>query len=198
MKKYVITVSIIIALLLTWMIGYYVYKNMNMNDNPETIKAKTNEEIKQLGSSIVTMLNNFHHISYTNYQITQKEVPSINSQGSQLASSSESPEGESQGSEGAKGSQSESEESSSQNETMETSTVDPIGILMNDDKKVDWDSLKQETELMYATWPTTLIDLNSLNVNGSELLQYSSTMDSLVKALNDEVENRKPIVYTLK
>ena len=47
MKKYVITVCIIIALLITWMIGYYVYKNMNMNDNPETIKAKTNEEMKQ-------------------------------------------------------------------------------------------------------------------------------------------------------
>lgn len=186
MKKYVIAVCIIVILVILCLIGYYVYKNTNMNTNPEAIRAKTNEEIRQLDLSIVTMLNNFNHISYTNYQVTESTIPSPSSEGGKTTSGASSPGGESSGGEE---SQSESSSSGSENETMENSSVEAIGILTNQDKKIDWDTLKQETELMYATWPITLIDLNSLNVNGEQLLQYTNTLDKVTKSLEDENKN---------
>ena len=78
------------------------------------------------------------------------------------------------------------ESNTSESETMTISTVEATGVLTNKNKEINWDTLKQETELMYSTWPITLIDLTSLNVNGEQLLQYTNILDRTVQSLEDE------------
>lgn len=62
-------------------------------------------------------------------------------------------------------------------------------ILVNPSKNIDWEYIKKETEKMYGTWTTVLIDLNALNVNKDNLLKYSAKLDDITQAL--EKEDRK-------
>lgn len=192
MKKYIITICIVIILAILCVSGYIMYKNENTKTTPEEIKAKVNQEIKYLDSNIISMLNDFNNISYANYKITQTKV-SESSKKSEQSSSTES----SSGSKGGEESQSSSQGSSgsTQNETIENTSVVPNSVLTNKNKDVNWDALKEKTELMYSTWPTTLIDLTSLNVNGSQLLQYTSILDKLTKSLEDK--NKKEAMLNL-
>lgn len=68
-------------------------------------------------------------------------------------------------------------------------------ILVNPSKKIDWDDIKKETEKMYQTWNTVLIDLNSLNINQDNLLKYSTVLDNLTKAV--QKEDKKNTLYRL-
>lgn len=68
-------------------------------------------------------------------------------------------------------------------------------ILVNPSKQIDWDDIKKETEKMYQTWNTVLIDLNSLNINQDNLLKYSTVLDNLTKAV--QKEDKKNTLYRL-
>lgn len=193
MKKYIIAICIIVILIVLCIGGYFIYKNMNTRTSPEILKAKANQEIKQLDSIIVSMLNDFNHISYTNYQLKENTISLPNKSENELSSASDSSSGGQGGDSNSKSSQNSNNNSS--NEMIENISIIPNSILTNQNKKIDWDTLKQEAELMYGTWPAVLIDLTSLKVNGNQLLQYSSTLDKLVIALEDE--NKKDAMINL-
>lgn len=191
MKKYIIAICIIIILSILCISGYIMYKNVNTKTTPEEIRAKVNQEMKYLDYNIISMLNDFNHISYTNYKTAETKVPASSKNSEQSSSSSGSSKGG--GEEGQSSSQGTS--GSNQNETIENTSMVPNSILTNKNKEINWDGLKEKTELMYSTWPTTLIDLTSLNVNGNQLLQYTSTLDKLTKSLEDK--NKKESMLNL-
>lgn len=69
---------------------------------------------------------------------------------------------------------------------MTISNIEPNGVLINDNEKVDWDIIKEEVESIYSSLPTTLIDLNSLNVNQDNLVKFSATLNQVISALDKE------------
>lgn len=74
-------------------------------------------------------------------------------------------------------------------------TMKYSSILVNPNKKIDWDTIKKETEKMYHTWNTVLIDLNSLSINQDNLLKYTTILDNLTKAV--QKEDKKQTLYRL-
>lgn len=183
MKKYVITICILLGLLLSCFACYFVYSKYENTTTTETLKSKVDEEIKYLDNNIIKIINSFNNITYTNYKIVEQKVPSSDS------SSSEDSKSSGGGGSGGSGSSSGGQSGSSSGEEDNTITSISIasnGILTNKDNKVDWKQIKEEIEKMYGAWTTILIDLNALNVDNNQLLKFNNILDNLTQALEKE------------
>jgi len=179
MKKYVITISVMIGIILILFGSYYIYSSNNSQNTVNDLKGKVDEEIAYLDEKIISIMNHFHNITYANYKIVEKEIPS------------ESQDEKSSSSSGQGGQSSESSEEGQQSSTSNTITnmnMNYSSILVNPSKKINWDEIKKETEKMYHSWTTILIDLNTLNVNKDNLLKYNATLDTITQALEKEDE----------
>lgn len=180
MKKYIITIIVIAGIILSLFGSYYIYSSNNSQDNIDTLKSKADEEITYLDTTIISMMNKFHNITYANYKIVEEDV-STESQSQQSNSSSSGQGGQSSGNSG--GDQSNSQSASN---TITNMNMDYSSILVNPNKKIEWNEIKKETEKMYNTWTTVLIDLNALNVNKDNLLKYNATLDTVTQSLEKE------------
>ncbi len=180
MKKYVITIIVVAGIILLLFGSYYIYSSNNSQDTIDNLKLKVDEEIDYLDTTIISMMNQFHNINYANYKIVEKEVPA-ESQDEQSSSSGGQEGGSGGGDSGGSSTQSQSSSNTITNMTMNYSS-----ILVNPNKKVDWNEIKKETEKMYHTWTTVLIDLNSLNINQDNLLKYTTVLDNITKSVQKE------------
>ena len=182
MKKYIITIAVILGVMLIMFGSYYIYSNTSSQEDVDTLKSKVDEEIKYLDSVIVSIMNKFNNITYANYKIVEEKVTSQNqNQKNSSVKSIESQEGQSGGN-NKDNSQGNSIENTITNISMDYSSI----IVNSDNKKIEWNYIKKEIEKMYSTWTTVLIDLNALNVNNTNLLKYNSTLDDITQALENE------------
>lgn len=182
MKKYIITIAVILGVMLIMFGSYYIYSNTSSQEDVATLKSKADEEIKYLDSVIVSIMNKFNNITYANYKIVEEKATSQNqNQKNSSVKSIESQEWQSGGN-----NKDNSQENSIEN-TITNINMDYSSILVNsDNKKIEWNYIKKEIEKMYSTWTTVLIDLNALNVNNTNLLKYNSTLDDITQALENE------------
>lgn len=182
MKKYIITIAVILGVMLIMFGSYYIYSNTSSQEDVDTLKSKADEEIKYLDSVIVSIMNKFNNITYANYKIVEEKATSQNqNQKNSSVKSIESQEGQS-GENNKDNSQGNSIENTITNINMDYSSI----LVNSDNKKIEWNYIKKEIEKMYSTWTTVLIDLNALNVNNTNLLKYNSTLDDITQALENE------------
>lgn len=181
-KKYVIGVVVFIIILLLVFGGYSIYSSNKSQDTVENLQAKADSEIAYLSTTIIFMMNQLNNISYENYKIVEDTV-STEGQNSQ----SNTADG---GNQASSNSQASNKSNSITNMNMSYSS-----ILVNPSKKIDWNSIKKETEKMYQTWNTVLIDLNSLNINQDNLLKYSTVLDNITKSV--QKKDKKTTLYHL-
>lgn len=179
MKKYVITIVVIVGIMLVMFGSYYIYSNNSSPENIDTLKSKADEEITYLNSTIISMMNKFNNITYANYKVVEEKVTS---QKQDQGNSSDKNVGSQEGQSG----ESNKDESQSNSSTITNINMNYSSILVNPDKNIEWDYIKKEIEKMYATWTTVLIDLNALNVNRDNLLKYNSTLDDVTQALENK------------
>ena len=195
MKKFIITIIIIIAILLVGFGSYYIYSN-NSQDNIESLQTKVDKEIIYLNTTIISMMNKLNNITYANYKIVEEKVPTeentqTNSDGNQGGSSKSGDTS----SGGNSGGQSQGSSQSNGSNTITNMNMNYSSILVNPDKKIDWDNIKKEIEKMYRSWTTVLIDLNTLNVKQDNLLKYTTILDNITKAA--QKEDKKNVLYQL-
>lgn len=182
MKKYIITIAVILGVMFIMFGSYYIYSNTSSQEDVATLKSKADEEIKYLDSVIVSIMNKFNNITYANYKIVEEKATSQNqNQKNSSVKSIESQEGQSGGN------NKDNSQGNSIENTITNISMDYSSILVNsDNKKIEWNYIKKEIEKMYSTWTTVLIDLNALNVNNTNLLKYNSTLDDITQALENE------------
>lgn len=190
MKKYVITIIIIAGIVLALFGSFYIYSSNHSQDSIDTLKTKVDEELIYLNTTIISMMNKINHINYANYKIVEQEVKAEKQE--QQNSSSSTNQGNSGGQSGSSGGE---EASKSGSNTITSMNMNYNSILVNENKKVDWTEIKKETEKMYHTWPTILIDLNALNVNKDNLLKFNNVLDNVTKAV--QKENKKATLAEL-
>lgn len=187
MKKYIITIIIILVLILIGFSSYYIYSSNRSENSADNLQTKANEEIMYLDTTIVSMMNKLNNISYANYMIVEEKVPvEENTQTSSSGSQGGTSKGGNISSGGDSGGQSQGSSQGNESNTVTNMNMNYSSILVNPNKTIDWDTIKKETEKMYRSWTTVLIDLNTLNVNQDNLLKYSTTLDSLTKAVQKE------------
>ena len=170
MKKYAIVIFSVLLIIFFLFGTYYIYSGYDEKENTSKLKLKAEEEINYLSGTIITVMNKFNNINYSNYRIVEQtitakeEAEEENTEGKEKSSGGESNNGKSK----------ENKEKEITSMEMEYSS-----ILVNKDNNVDWDEIKKEIEKMYGVWPTILIDLNTLNVNKENLLKYSKNLDTI-------------------
>lgn len=189
MKKYIISFCIIIVLILIGIVGLFIYKNINTKTDIENVKAKVNQEIKYLDSNIVSIMNLFHHITYTNYRIVESEMTASSKTEDQQSNQPEGSDTQSGGD-----SQSGSEKKDSEKSNKVTNII-PSNVLTNINQKVDWDTIKTEVELIYSSWPSILVDLSSLDVNKDNLIKFTDTLNQIIGFV--EKEDQKMTIVKL-
>ena len=52
--------------------------------------------------------------------------------------------------------------------------------------EIDWDYIKSNTEMIYTIWPTVVADLNALDVNNEDILNFSSVLDKVTLSVKAE------------
>ena len=168
MKKYIITIVTLFAIILLSIGGYFLYSNAKTKESSSTttLQAKCMEEINYLSTEIIEMLNELNNISFSDFEIQNKTI-----------------EAEASGNETA-----------SEN-SIDTSVMQFDNILTSDNNDINWKDLKGRVENMYSTWTTVLIDLTTLNVNRDNLLKYNSLLDDIV--LEMEKEDKKQTLIKL-
>lgn len=181
MKKYIIIIIVVAIIILVLFGSLYIYSSNNSQNSVDTLKAKTDEEINYLNTTIISMLNQLNNITYANYEIVEEKVTSEQSDSQQGSSSSGQSQGQAQS-----GSGGSDQEGQSQSNTITNINMNDSSILVNTNKKIDWNNIKKETEKMYQTWTTVLLDLNALQVNQDNLRNYSTILDKVTKAVQKE------------
>ena len=160
MKKYIITIIILFAIILLSIGGYFIYANAktNKSNSLDMLKSKSISEIEFLSSEIIIMMNEINNISYSNFKVESKEIEITD----------------------------ESSQNSIDNQNVINTTQIVNDNILNNDKNADWTLLKSKIENMYLSWTTVMMDLTSLNVKKDNLLKYNDVLDKITKDFEKE------------
>ena len=154
------------------------------------------------------MMNHLNQIRFSNSVVVQQNIDnkesskqnqetsgdsgsasgSGSSQGKESGSNSQQGEGggSSQGGSSQQSENSESKEQTSSSEDNIQFAVKNNSILTNEKPEIDWDYIKTNTEIIYSTWPSMVVDLHELNVKNEDILNFSSTLDQVTLSAKQE------------
>lgn len=151
-----------------------IFVNTQGKETSET--EKNEEQIKYLDTKIISLINGLNNIQLQNYKITLTKVEAKSN------SSGNSSKNEGQGT----GEEDKGQSGSNKEET-EISKLEEESIVTNDEgEEPDWNTIESELELFYSTWPTVVIDLQSIGVNKDDILAFSNTLDEVILNVKNE------------
>ena len=155
MKKYIVTIIILFSIIVLSVGGYFIYANAktNVSNSDSMLKEKCISEIEFLSSDIINMMNDINNISYSNFKIVNKQIDISDN----------------------------NEQNTIESENTINSTVIVNDNILNNNNTINWETLNEKIEYMYASWPTIMMDLTSLNVNKDNLLKYNDNLDKITK-----------------
>lgn len=180
MKKTIFTNCILTIVIINILISFcFILTGCSLD---EDITSKAEKEIEYIEQRIAAMMNSLNQISFANSILTEEKVKNLNT--SQEKTEEKSNNGSSQSSES--NNNSNDSKSSSENEENIKYELRNSGILTNNDKEINWEYIKSNTEILYSIWPNTLIDLNQLNINSEELLKFSNVLDEVTISVTNE------------
>ena len=179
-----------------------VYTSASQNDE-NSEKEKATSEIRYLDTKLVDLFNNMNNIQTRNYQIYTSKIEESrsaeNSGGGSSGEDSNSSSNTDSGSNSDSNSDSDSSSSSgadntsAQDNSEQTQTentdenyeMQPSGILTTN-RDIDWNSCKNESELIYTSISTITLDLYRLNVSQEDILNFNKDLDNLTVSLEEE------------
>ena len=59
-------------------------------------------------------------------------------------------------------------------------------LIVNNNGEVNWDVIQGETEVLYSVWATIVLDLNSIGVDSNKIVEFSNTLDEVLKSVQEE------------
>lgn len=189
-KKILCFILFFIIIVIT--IGGCISNAKNKEDIGED-QSKQLSEIKYLENRIIILLNSLNNITFENYNITISEINEKTEDTSQKSKSESRGNGEDGSTqEESKGSSSQNGGSNEGSSTSNTQDSDKkqyefnrTGILTKEEN-VDWENIKNETELIYSVIPTITLDLYQNNIAQEDILNFNKELDNLTQAVNTE------------
>lgn len=181
MKKFKTALILLFAVVIVILV-FFLVKNIN-NDNNQN-NGKIISEIKYMDNKLMTLLNSMNGISLENYKISVTKT-STNSENQ--ASGEEDNKNTTSGNQDNENSASKSSSGSgsSSNTTAEQYSLKEQRVLTNN-MDIDWETIKNEIEILYSTVPTMTLDLYGSNVNQQEILNFNKELDELTIAVKEE------------
>jgi len=143
---------------------------------------KLEVEIKYVESRIIGLLNVLNNINIDNYKISSTQ---LNLKKDESESSSSENKESSNGSSQQKDSN-KTQENQSELESGEQYNLEESGILNNNQKTLNWKSIKHEVENIYTVIPTITLDLYNASINQEDILNFNKELDVLAVAVKNE------------
>lgn len=188
----------ILILFLIFIIILVSLTGCSNNGDNSNLKDKVDSEMSFLDTQLLNMLNELNGILFVNYVVSAQEVKETESTSSN--EKQENPSEKNSNSEGESknnsqsGSNSQSGDSTSKKSTALDYSMESNGILSSKNS-TDWNKLKYDVEQLYTSWSTIILDLYKLNINSTNILEFSSNLDLATKAIKDE--NKKEALVLL-
>ena len=179
----------------------FILTGCNNKNDDEKLKSKIRDQISYLEKDLISMLNGFNNISYSNYKIEKRQGAQssqtntlIEENKKQGSTNGESLQETKQNNDSVEKSSNESESdnmndnnSNASNQGNSSIIMVPNSILLSDiNQKIDWNNMKYEIEKIYSTWNSLFIDLNSLEKGNTKTLEFSSTLNDTTKSIKAE------------
>ena len=164
LKKFKI-ISYIILLIVLVVLALTVYTSATQN-NEQDEKGKVTSEIRYLDTKLVDLFNNMNNIETRNYQIYTTKIEesrSAENSGGGSSGGNSSSDSNASSTSDSTSTQDNSDQAQSEN-TGKNYEMQAAGILTTN-RDIDWNSCKNESELIYTSISTITLDLYSLNVS---------------------------------
>ena len=201
MKKNNINIYYMQKIFFLLIICLFILTGCNNKNDDEKLKSKIRDQISYLEKDLISMLNGFNNISYSNYKIEKRQGAQssqtntlIEENKKQGSTNGESLQETKQNNDSVEKSSNESESdnmndnnSNASNQGNSSIIMVPNSILLSDiNQKIDWNNMKYEIEKIYSTWNSLFIDLNSLEKGNTKTLEFSSTLNDTTKSIKAE------------
>ena len=191
MKKFKI-ISYIVLVIVLVVLALTVYTSATQN-NEQDEKEKAIAEIRYLDTKLVDLFNHMNHIETRNYQIYTTKIEESRSSQNTGGGSSGGTDGSGSNSGSDSNTNSGSDSTSTQNNsnqaqaenTNENYEMKASGILTTN-RDIDWNSCKNESELIYTSISTITLDLYRLHVSQEDILNFNKDLDNLTVSLEEE------------
>ncbi len=154
----------------------------------DDINEKVSQELDYLDSKIVGILNQLNNITLQNYSITTEEISLGEESGAESSSGGEdsSSSGNSSGEEQDQPSSQEEASNGSESSDISTSQMQASPTMDTDQSNIDWNEIKNEIEIINNAWSVILLDLSSLDVDSTQILNFSSTLNDSILSIKEE------------
>lgn len=185
MKKFKI-ISYIILLIVLVVLALTVYTSATQN-NEQDEKGKVTSEIRYLDTKLVDLFNNMNNIETRNCQIYTTKIEesrSAENSGGGSSGGNSSSDSNASSTSDSTSTQDNSDQAQSEN-TGKNYEMQAAGILTTN-RDIDWNSCKNESELIYTSISTITLDLYSLNVSQENILNFNKDLDNLTVSLEEE------------
>lgn len=166
MIKLVVVLVIILAIIF----AVFIVSNAK-EDNKQADKIE--KEITYLDTKIINLINNLNNIKLENYKITITKVKQEDS-----GNSGESKE--------KSGTEEESKETETSKEEQEITKVEQEIVTTGNTEEVNWEWLKGETQILYSSWGTIVLDFYDIRVSSDKIVEFSNGIDKILLALKQE------------
>ena len=191
MKKFKI-ISYIVLVIVLVVLALTVYTSATQN-NEQDEKEKAIAEIRYLDTKLVDLFNHMNHIETRNYQIYTTKIEESRSSQNTGGGSSGGTDGSGSNSSSDSNTNSGSDSTSTPNNsnqaqaenTNENYEMKASGILTTN-RDIDWNSCKNESELIYTSISTITLDLYRLHVSQEDILNFNKDLDSLTVSIEEE------------
>jgi len=170
-------IAYVVVIIIIVILSYLIYSNANSGE--EDLKDKAVSEFRYFESKLVDLLNTMNNIEFRNYKIFTDELSKETTEKVAEGTSSETPSEKGQ-SEGGK-----TESSAEETEDSKKYELELKGVLTSKEE-IDWDNIKSQVEILYASIPAMTIDLYQLNVNQEYILEFNRSYDQLAIAVKNE------------
>ena len=181
MKKNNINIYYMQKIFFLLIICLFILTGCNNKNDDEKLKSKIRDQISYLEKDLISMLNGFNNISYSNYKIEKRQGAQSLQETKQNNDSVEKSSNESESD------NMNDNNSNASNQGNSSIIMVPNSILLSDiNQKIDWNNMKYEIEKIYSTWNSLFIDLNSLEKGNTKTLEFSSTLNDTTKSIKAE------------
>ena len=205
-SKYLLTSLIVIFTILLATLIYIKFFSNNKDNEYAILTEKAEGEVEYLDYTIIELMNKLNNISYSRYQVTIKEVnesEQLNNSSSNSESAGNGMQTQEKGSSNQEGSKSgvnssgsnDNNSNNSESESLNqsearTSRLAQVDSLLNSNyDDVPWDEISYGVETLYAAWPSISLDMKALNINDSDISNFSTTLDGVAQAVKVQDKN---------
>ena len=184
-------IAYIILVIIILVLAYVIYSNATKigEDNQ---KEKTISEIRYLDTKFVDLFNSMNNIQTRNYKIYTAKIEESRSEESTNTSSNNSDSSgggsssqDSSGGSSSGGDSGQSSGNSNSSQNSERSEMKPSGIL-TENENIDWNSVKNELELIYTSISTITMDLYQMDIKQDDILNFNKSLDDLTVSVKSE------------